>query len=137
LPAVAWPAVALAASADPAARHVSADTSAEYSLWDMPARAQLSTGERSLAAARLVWTPPPVAASDRDRPTPRPRPRASPPPVKSIAYGRQDACSGAEGLVASAMCVLNPCKNPRARKSVQCVDRQRAEEARLARMAWR
>ncbi len=56
------------------------------------------------------------------------------PPVKAVVHPHKNACSDSSGLVADVMCVVNPCRNPRARTSAQCVDRQRAEQLRLRRM---
>jgi hypothetical protein len=46
------------------------------------------------------------------------------------------ACSAdPAGMLTTALCVLNPCRDPKGRTSAQCADRQRAEEERLRRMA--
>jgi hypothetical protein len=92
--------------------------------------------DRAAVASRLTWTPPAAQAGQRGRPA-RPASRDGIAPVKAVSRGAKDACSASSGLVASALCVLHPCKNPRARGSAQCVDRQRAEDARLRRMEWR
>jgi hypothetical protein len=48
----------------------------------------------------------------------------------------QGACSrDGTGLLTSALCVLNPCRDPKGRTRAECLDRQRAEEARLRRVA--
>jgi hypothetical protein len=38
-------------------------------------------------------------------------------------------------MLTTALCMLNPCRDPTQRQGARCVDRQRAEAARLRRMA--
>ena len=54
--------------------------------------------------------------------------------AKAAARDERGVCSAGTGMLTTALCVLNPCRDPKGR-SAQCVDRQRAEEARLRQMA--
>ena len=79
----------------------------------------------------------PVAAADasREAKVTRAKKRSSTQRVAKAAAGdERSVCSPDAGMLTAALCVLNPCRDPKGR-SAQCVDRQRAEEARLRRMA--
>jgi hypothetical protein len=61
----------------------------------------------------------------------RPLPTAA--QAAQVGHG---VCSGdGAGLLTNALCVLNPCRDPKGRTRAECLDRQRAEEARLRRLA--
>ena len=79
----------------------------------------------------------PVAAADAEREpkaTRAPKRSAAQRSAKAAAGDERGVCSAGAGMLTTALCVLNPCRDPKGR-SAQCVDRQRAEEARLRRMA--
>lgn len=54
-------------------------------------------------------------------------------PAKAATRTVTNGCDGS-GLVARALCVLQPCKPARARASSECVARLRADEARRQRI---
>ncbi|HEX2541348.1 MAG TPA: protein kinase [Caldimonas sp.] len=126
---VALPSAVALPNAEPVALRT-ADAAPEYSAWDMPPHVAPFASARPKSPVRSTVTAPPPAPTERGR-TARTKPRGAVVPVKAVMHGRRDACSATAGLVASALCVLNPCKDPRSRTSAQCVDRQRAEQQRL------
>jgi serine/threonine protein kinase len=79
----------------------------------------------------------PVAAAgvEREPKAARARKRSpAPRSAKAAARDERAVCTADAGMLTTALCVLNPCRDPKGR-SAQCVDRQRAEEARLRRIA--
>ena len=82
-----------------------------------------------------------VIAADAERetkPTRAQKRSAQRSPQRSDNVARRvepGVCGADAGMVTTVLCVLNPCRDPKGRTSAQCVDRQRAEEARLRRMA--
>ena len=78
----------------------------------------------------------PAAAVDAEREpkVKRAQKRSAQRSAQAAARDERSVCSAGAGMLTRALCVLNPCRDPKER-SAQCVDRQRAEEARLRRMA--
>jgi hypothetical protein len=77
-----------------------------------------------------------MIADERDKPARSSKARPAKRPLSTAARDSPGACSGdAGGLLPRTLCVLNPCRDPRGRTRAECLDRQRAEEARLRRMA--
>ena len=96
-----------------------------------PDAERLSEGLETTRAMR------PVAAADAEREpkaTRAPKRSAAQRPAKAAARDERGVCSAGAGMLTAALCVLDPCRDPKGR-SAQCLDRQRAEEARLRRMA--
>jgi hypothetical protein len=100
--------------------------------------------ELSAAAMPPDLAPAPVAIMvERDKPSrsakARPAKRLLSATAATAATTARDSpgvCSGdAAGLLTRTLCVLNPCRDPAGRHGAKCLDRQRAEEARLRRMA--
>ena len=93
--------------------------------------------ERRSEGLETTGAMPPAAAADAER-EPKakraPKRSAAQPSAKAASRDERGVCSAGAGMLTSALCVLNPCRDPKGR-SAQCVDRQRAEEARLRRMA--
>jgi hypothetical protein len=131
---------------EPVALRVSTNTPLEYSLWDPPAGVPTPTPAPAPSAAVMparsatppppATAPPPAAKSERRR-TQRARAPSPSAPGKFVAHRQKNACSDPSGLVASVMCVVNPCRDARGRISAKCLDRQRAEQVRLSRMELR
>ena len=92
----------------------------------------------SMASVLPVSAPAPVAVADeRDKPARSSKARSARRPLSTAARASPGACSGdAASLVTRTLCVLNPCRDPNGRNRAQCLDRQRAEDARLRRMAF-
>ena len=106
----------------------------------VPAVADAPRGEAvepSAAFVRPISAPAPVAVADKPARSSKARPAKRPASTAARdAPGAPGVCSsdGAR-LLTRALCVLNPCRDPKGRTQAQCLDRQRAEEARLRRMA--
>jgi len=103
----------------------------------VPAVADVPRGEVVEPAAvsvRPISAPAPVVVADKPARSPKARPAK-----RSLSTAARDvpgACSGdGARLLTRALCVLNPCRDPDGRTRAACLDRQRAEEARLRRMA--
>jgi serine/threonine protein kinase len=120
--------------ADPVAMRVAPEP-APASTPAPEARAVLAAvaTDRSVPTTDVAFTAPRAFEPERKR-TARPKPRPAPAPVRAASSDRKNACTGSD-LFARALCALNPCKNLRSRSSSQCLDRQRAEDVRLRRMA--
>jgi hypothetical protein len=108
----------------------------------VPAVSGASRGEAaepSAASLRSISAPAPVAvAREPDKParSAKARPAKRPLPTATAVSVGQGACSGDRaGLLTSTLCVLNPCRDPNGRTRAECLDRRRAEEARLRRVA--
>ena len=103
----------------------------------VPAVADAPRGEAvepSAARVRPMSAPAPVAVADKPARSSKARQEKSPP--ATAARDVPGVCSGdGARLLTRALCVVNPCRDPGGRTRAQCVDRQRAEEARLRRMA--
>ena len=138
---VATPSGAHTAAAEPVALRMSTKAAPEYSLWDLPVVG--SSPAATPAPARVAMSPTLSTAPDASGPkherrkAQRVRPPSSRSPLTSVAQRQTNACSDPSGVVASVMCVVNPCRHSRGRPSAQCVDRQRAEQVRLSRMELR
>jgi len=96
--------------------------------------------EPSAAALRSISGPTPVAVDgDQDKRARPAKARLAKRPLPTAAQAAQvghGVCSGdGAGLLTNALCVLNPCRDPKGRTRAECLDRQRAEEARLRRLA--
>ena len=108
----------------------------------VPAVADAPRGEAvepSAASVRPISAPAPVAvavADDRNKPARSSKARPAKRPPSTAARDAPGACSGdGARLLTRALCVMNPCRDPGGRTQAACLDRQRAEEARLRRMA--
>ena len=132
-PAAALPAPVLASGADPVSLRTTATAPPAASLPQASTPRMEAVATEESAWILLASTTGPSPAQDRSRTT-RAKPRTAATRVKAAAQDRKDACTGS-GFVASAMCVLHPCKSPRMRSSSQCVARLQAEEVRLQRVA--
>jgi hypothetical protein len=96
--------------------------------------------EPSAASLRSISAPAPVAvAGESHKPARSAKARLAKRPLPTAAQAAQvgpGACSrDGAGMLTSALCVLNPCRDPKGRTRAECLDRQRAEEARLRRLA--
>ena len=106
----------------------------------VPAVADAPRGEAvepSVASVRADLGARPVAVADKPlgRRVPRRRARQNGPCRPPPATSRAPAVATVARLLTRALCVLNPCRDPGGRNRAECLDRQRAEEARLRRMA--
>ena len=103
----------------------------------VPAVADAPRGEAvepSAAAVRPISAPAPVAVADKPARSSKARPAKR--PLSTAARDAPGVCSGdGARLLTRTLCVLNPCRDPSGRTRAACLDRQRAEEARLRRMA--
>jgi len=115
-------------------------TDALPAIVGVPAVSEAPRGEAvepAAASPESISAPAPVAVAGEPRKAPRSaKSRLAKQPLPTAARVGQGACSGdGAGLLTSALCVLNPCRDPKGRTQAQCLDRQRAEEARLRRLA--
>ena len=92
------------------------------------------------ASTRLVDVSPApprmIAATEVDKPA-RAAKRSSPRAAVQAKGGAAErpVCTDDAGMLTTALCILNPCRDPTQRANAKCVDRQRAEQARLRRLA--
>jgi len=94
----------------------------------------------SVGLVEMQAMPPPVAAPrvervERVERSPRPPKRSAARSAAAASPAEGGVCSVDAGMLSAALCVLNPCRDPKGRTSAQCADRRRAEAERLRRMA--
>ena len=98
-----------------------------------PASVAADAERVSVGLVEMTATPP-AAALPGGKP-PRVQKRSAPRPAGMAAAADRGACSADAGMLTTALCVLNPCRDPKGRTGAQCADRRRAEADRLRRMA--
>jgi serine/threonine protein kinase len=134
-PASASPAPVVSSSADQVVLRVAPGAAQEEALAPV-ARAIPLAAERVASRPEPAVTLAPssrrVPAHDRAR-TGRTKAQSKVVPARAPTRTARSGC-GASGLVARALCVLQPCKASRERSSSECVARLRADEARRQRI---
>ena len=97
-----------------------------------PEAGQRSGGSPATAATRPAGAA--DATPERGSRAARAAKRSATRSARATGHAGRSVCGEDVGMLTTALCVLNPCRDPKGR-SAQCADRQRAEAARLRRVA--